>query len=317
MPPQSSSPRAVGVPAARVSIVLAGGPGGAALSLAAGQLLAVTPGAELVLVDGHPGGGSGWRLAGSRRVRQLRICSPLGMAALWNAGASIARGEVLMFAGPRLLAARGWVAALTAELAQPAVGAAGPAVTPPACPGARIAGLTWASAALDARRLRHREAGPQPVPLLTGHCLALRREVFGALGGFDTALLRRGGAAAELCLRLWRYGFQCRVAAGPGVTVQPAAGPADQPADQADLHDRLRLGTVHLAEARLAQLVDALGGRPAFAAAMARVADGDAGQRRAVVRDRAIHDDAWFLDRFAVTAFCGAQQPLADCGGPP
>lgn len=315
---ESPSSHPASVPAAQVSIILVSHNDGAALRREAGQLLAATPGAELVVVDGRPGDGrTGFRAGGSRRVRLLRICSPLGMAARWNAGASIAGGDVLVFAGPRLLASPGWAAPLTAELGQPAVGAAGPAGVLLAHHGARIAGLTWTSAALDVRRLRCRGSGPQPVPLLTGHCLALRREVFGAVGGFDAGILLRGGAAVELCLRLWRYGLQCRVTPGSAVTVQPPAGIPGRPVGQADLHDRLRLGIVHLAEPRLQQLIRALQGHRAFAAAMADAVDGDAGQRRVMVQARAVHDEAWFLDRFAMTAFAGAQPPPPRRGARP
>lgn len=154
-----------------------------------------------------------------------------------------------------------------------------------------------------------RGSDPHPVPLLTGHCIAVRREVFAALGGFDIGMVRRDGAAVELSLRLWRCGYQCRVAPGSVVTVRPAAAPPDGAADRAILHDRLRLGIVHLAEVRLRQLIRALQGRHDFAAAMARVADGDVGQRRATVQAQAVHDDAWFLDRFAIAAFVGTRRP--------
>ncbi len=221
----------------------------------------------------------------------------------------MAVGEVLVFPAPQLLVDRGWAAALAAELARPGVGAAGPGQVLLAHPDIRVAGLSWTNAALDLRRMRCRRSGPQAVPLLTGHCLAVGREVFAALGGFDSGMLRRGGAAVELCLRLWRCGYECRVAPGSAVTVQPTATPPGGPADQAALQDRLRLGIAHLAEARLRLFVRALQGRYRFAAAMARVVDGDVGQRRAAVQAQAVHDDAWFLDRFGIAAFTSARTP--------
>jgi cellulose synthase/poly-beta-1,6-N-acetylglucosamine synthase-like glycosyltransferase len=139
---------------------------------------------------------------------------------------------------------------------------------------------------------------PFPVPLLAGCFLAVRREVFRAAGGFDAGMTGYGAEDLELCLRLWRMGYECLSV--PGARVEHWFKPAQtHRGDRAGfLHNLLRLGSLHLAPWRLALLVTALRREPEFPRAMAAVLAGDVGRQRARTGAASWFSDDVFFERF-------------------
>ena len=73
-------------------------------------------------------------------------------------------------------------------------------------------GMKWANPQLKTVWLPKAGDAPYAVPLLTGVFLAVRRRVFHELDGFDAGMSGSGGEDQELCLRLWRSGYECHVA---------------------------------------------------------------------------------------------------------
>jgi hypothetical protein len=147
--------------------------------------------------------------------------------------------------------------------------------------------------------------------MLGGFCIAMRRDLFERCGGFDPGLEGWGGEDAELSLRLWTLGYECHVL--PGVAVghhfRERLPHLKRPC--AVLHNYLRIGAVHFSTHALEQLVEAYRTSPFLAEALAWVLDGDVACRRQEHRARRVHDDAWFFDRFGITAFNEVRQ-----GGP-
>jgi GT2 family glycosyltransferase len=100
----------------------------------------------------------------------------LGVAAGWNAAARVAEGEILAFANDDTELGPGSLAALTAALdSLPRAGVVGPL------------GMERIPRRLEHFRSRGRGARRQAVPVsaLFGFLMAVRRDVFEAVGGFD------------------------------------------------------------------------------------------------------------------------------------
>ncbi len=119
-----------------------------------------------------------------------------------------------------------------------------------------------------------------PIWAATVTALVTTRRHLEAIGGFDASLSGAGREDMDLCLRLWRTGWQCLAVPAAEVVVDVETPDAD---DVDLLVNLLRLGTVHLSRERLREQVASVAGCEGFATALARVTASDAGRRRGVV----------------------------------
>jgi GT2 family glycosyltransferase len=152
-------------------------------------------GVEIIVVDNGSTDGSGdvaracgaTVLALSRgRVSELR-----------NRGAQQSSGDVLAFVDADHEIAAGWVAAALETLRDPGVGAAGALCRPP------VDG-TWVQKAYG--YLRGGAVGRHDVEWLGSGNLAVRRQLFDQLGGFDTSL--EACEDVDLCARIRGAGYR-------------------------------------------------------------------------------------------------------------
>lgn len=138
------------------------------------------------------------RLGDSPDARVLTDPRPFNWAALNNAGAREARGDILLFLNNDIEAHRsGWLAPLCAQALRPDVGVAGARLLYPDhrlqhC--GLVVGLTGAAGHVlggldeDEPGYLHMATAARECSAVTGACLATRREVFELLGGFDETL---------------------------------------------------------------------------------------------------------------------------------
>jgi GT2 family glycosyltransferase len=265
---------------------------------------------EVIVVDDFSTDGSVELLqADQPDVRVVRPPRRLGPPLARNFGSRFATGSWLLWSDAHVEVQPGWPAAFTAALADPRVGAVGPAVAALGGAGHTGFGLRWRSAGLEVQWLPRQGDEPYPVPIVSGCFLAMRREVFEQTGGFDPGLRFRGGGEVELCFRLWALGFECRVVPGTRIA-HLFRSRFPYPVSAVDvLHNLLRTAIVHFGRDRLAAVVAALGRRPAFPEALALVLDSDVWSRRADIRARRVLDDQAFFDRFPTP---GLSQPPAN-----
>ncbi len=198
-----------------VSVIIVNWNGGPALdaclaSLAAGGVSE----AEVILVDNASSDASA-RAACARhpRVRLLETGANLGFAAGANRGAAAAGGDVLVFLNPDARALPGALATLVAALAgAPRAGIAGGGLAgeggrwQPA--SARFGPLAHLVLDTTLGRLGARlRRAPHRVDWVYGTFMAVRRDLFRELGGFDPRYFLYG-EDLDLCYRAARLGVR-------------------------------------------------------------------------------------------------------------
>ena len=274
-------------------------------------------GGEIVVVDDGSTDGSADHLAGSRGRVKLKRCQNLGVARARNWGARLSRGRVVVFADAHIRLESQWWRPLMEILEDPKVGGAAPAVTHLTGEGDGAAntgkhacatlatpyrgyGLRLAGPDLDVKWLTSRVTRPSPVPILPGCCLAMRREVFEATGGWDEGMLERGGVDNEGCVRFWLFGYDLVIA--PEVLVRHKfRQKSPYPIGWGPyLHNRLRLAFAHLSPNRLAKVVSALCHYDAFGEALALLVEGNICAHRPDMLKRRVRSDDWFFERFGM-----------------
>ena len=149
-------------------------------------------------------------------VKTIRNDREAGFAAACNQGAAVAAGRHLVFAEARCEPLAGWMRAMVGLLdAHAQIGAVAPRLIAPDTT-MHSGGLALASRGqtLEAvPRLRgipasdSRSATPREVDAASSTCMAVRREAFESLGGFDEGYLH-GGGDVELCLAIADAGWK-------------------------------------------------------------------------------------------------------------
>jgi glycosyltransferase involved in cell wall biosynthesis len=176
---------------------------------------------ELVLVDNGSDAATSALLdqcaATHSNARLVRNWENLNFALGCNFGFAATRGSVVVFLNNDTRVQPGWLRALVAPFAEPAVGAVQPKLLFPDGTiqtfGTVVGERSFIPYELyrgfpgDAPHL----AGPRTLAMISGACLAIRAGDFAALHGFDPIFIN-GQEDSDLCLRLKAHqGKSCRV----------------------------------------------------------------------------------------------------------
>jgi glycosyltransferase involved in cell wall biosynthesis len=254
------------------------------------------PRSELVVVDD----GSRGRVTLPPRSGRVFHVRGLGVARARNFGAARTSGDVLVFADAHIRVDEGWWRPLLETLENPKAGAASPAITH--LPAAEHIGygLSFKGPDLSVAWLPRKSDRPFSVPIIPGCCLAMRRETFDAIGGWDAGLMHRGGVDNELSVRMWTLGYDLYIV--PGVLCRHlfrTQSPYHVGWPEY-LHNRQRLAMAHFSAPRMARVVAALANHPHFGAAMELVLANGTGERRREMLARRTRTDNQFFRRFAI-----------------
>ncbi len=259
------------------------------------------PGTEIVVVDDGSTDGSLDFLEDHPEVVIARSDRRMGIAVGRNFGARRSAGEVIVFSDAHVVPSEGWLQPLVDTLADPAVGEVTTAIGHLA-PGVSSLGygFTWGELSLRMKWLNVTSAVPIDVPFICGCFLAMRRDVFEEVGGFDEGMYRWGSEDAELSLRLWMLGYKCQCVSS--VSARHLFREAFPYAvDQSGiLSNTLRLAVVHLDEPAIDRVVRHHSRRPAFPRAWATLVEGDAWQRRDEMDRRRRRTARWFIRHFGI-----------------
>jgi GT2 family glycosyltransferase len=160
------------------------------------------------------------QLAADPRVRILPAPGPFNYSAINNAAVKVATGDLLVFLNNDVeVRNAGWLKALAAQALRPEVGAAGAMLR---FPDGRVqhAGVALGIGTAGVAGALGVGAGPRDpgpsnrlrtarcVSATTAACLAVRRSVFEAAGGFDAEHLAVAFNDIDLCLKIRALGLQ-------------------------------------------------------------------------------------------------------------
>ena len=145
----------------------------------------------------------------------------LGCTGAKRLGADLARGDMLVFADSHCRFGEHWLHHMEAgidSVGGPEMGLFGPAMGSLDRPHLVEYGMYWPNALM--RRTHMSVIEPTPNGLrpnrhalfVSGNGQAISRQLYTKIGGFDDGLLPPWGAEdEEICLRLWRYGYQVTI----------------------------------------------------------------------------------------------------------
>lgn len=286
---------------ASISVVIVAFNEGALLRRTVEALEATAPAhTELVVIDDGSTDGCTDFLRIDRPRVMMRRTDRQGVARARNLGARTARGEYLVFTDAHVTPEHAdWWSPLHDALVRAEVGAVAPAISVEGQREVKGYGFVLDDVTLGGAWLPRMGTAPYVVPALPGAFLAMRRDVFERVGGFDDGLLLFGFDDVELGLRLWLLGYQLLVV--PQVTIAHHFRQTSpyQRDGAAFVHNRLRMARIHLGDARLRRVLDDARPRPGFAAGMALANPDEIAARRAALTAARVRSDDWFFDTFA------------------
>jgi len=173
---------------------------------------------EMIVVDDCSSDETPERLAELTNVRSLRTPRNLGFVGTCNLGASAARGEILVFLNNDTAVQPGWLDHLVETFDDPTVGVAGSLLVGTDGTIQESGGIIFSDASgwnfargeppeFAAARAR------RDVDYCSGAALAIRRDLFERLGGFDTRFAPAYYEDTDLCFAARKAGYR--------VVVQP------------------------------------------------------------------------------------------------
>ena len=223
-----------------------------------------------------------------------------GVARSRNAGARVAKGEVLVFLDGHCYVPEGWLRPLTEALEADDAGLAGPAFTSIRDPRMRACGVTWRDPSLGNVWLPCTDS-VAPVPFHIGACQAVRAGAFWDAGGYDEGMTKWGSEDIELCLRMWLLGYA--VLAQPATLVYHLFRTSRSYDVDARLimYNHLRLALLHFDETTLDKIVGQMLAFPEVEKSLAMAMTDGTWQRRQELLARRKRSFEWFRRRFGMT----------------
>ncbi len=259
--------------------------------------------AEIVVVDdGSTDASTGFLEGGSNsRIRLFRNASPTGVATARNYGARQTSGDVIIFCDAHIAVERQWYKPLVELVEDPRVAASSPAMC--GLPRRLLAGygLTLPHPNMEAKWRGRRIVRPTAVPILPGACMAMRRDVWEATGGFDETMRAAGCVDNEICLRLWLLGYQLWVTPEQMVAHHFRKRMPYPVPSQFALHNRLRMALVHFSPQRLDRAIGTLQKYEQFGEAMLLVMESNVAARRREIAACRVRKDNWFFEKFGIS----------------
>jgi glycosyltransferase involved in cell wall biosynthesis len=222
----------------------------------------------------------------------------LGSANSKNFGAQRAQGGVLCFLDAHVLFMNDWFKPLLQQLDRQEVGIVAPALSPWQNHSVKGYGMRWRNCRLDMVWLPQRSSLPYPVPMVGLACMAMSRQYFDKIGGFDPGLRSYGSTDQEICLRTWLCGYV--VAMVPQVAVSHLFRKKfPYPVQWSNsVYNRLRMIGVHFNFARMQKCTDALRSLPGFQQAFQLLKQSNIEARRQHFLKIRKYDDDWFFEKF-------------------
>ncbi|GAB6158421.1 hypothetical protein JCM39194_16210 [Desulfotomaculum varum] len=240
-------------------------------------------------------------LQGRRQDARVKLINTpgIGAANARNLGARHAAGRLLVFCDAHITVEEDWLDLLAEDLAVEGVGAVAPGIANLNNVYAIGYGLTW-NEKMEARWLPC-PGGVAEVPFAPGGCVAVKRQVFQDVGGFERGFRIYGFEDAEFSLKLWLFGY--RVMVDPGVVIKHYFRESlpYYITMQDYAYNALRLALSHFQPRRVAKVIDMFAYLKNIGSLVSEVlfASNALQQRQQYFRRRKYQDD-WFMDKFQI-----------------
>lgn len=139
-----------------------------------------------------------------------------------------------------------------------------------------------------------------PVPFVGGGCLAIRSEIFHALGGFDEGMKSMGFADIDFILKLWMFGFNAYL--DPNVRIlhyfRKTKPYKVLPSDIT--YNFLRMAFKHFNEDRIAKAINVAKEANDFGNILMDILRSDVWEQRLDLQSKRKYDDDWFFEKFSL-----------------
>lgn len=253
---------------------------------------------EIIVVDdGSTDEGCQFLQGIKNKPVRLLTTHGIGAAAARNLGAEHARGDFFVFCDAHLFFQNYWLDHLVGLLKTGLADAVSPGIASTHRPNQVGFGQTL-NRTLGVQWNRDVKA-PAPAAILPGGCLAIGRETFFDVGGFDRGFHVWGFEDVELSIKLWLFGYTCYV--HPVVKVLHLfrqSHPYTVTFDHV-YYNMLRMAYSHFNENRIAACKQLIQHADAARIEAAVLADGVLEQRQHYFARRK-HDDDWFMRCFGI-----------------
>jgi glycosyltransferase involved in cell wall biosynthesis len=233
----------------------------------------------------------------NEKIKKIKT-EGLGAANARNAGADHAEGDIFIFCDAHIFFEDYWIERLIEPIQKGIADATNPGIADAANPKSIGFGYTW-NENLDPKWNIEREKNPYPVPLLAGGCLAISREAFEDIDGFERGFRVWGREDEEISLKLWLFGYKCYIV--PDVTIlhifRPQA-PFELKWDHIN-YNSLRMAMLHLNYGRVIKLAQRLK-YSSKTKLMAELLQSDILEKRALYEQKRKYDDDWYMKKFNI-----------------
>ncbi|MDQ6598593.1 glycosyltransferase [Bacillus salipaludis] len=255
---------------------------------------------EIIVVDDYSEDGCCTFLDNTpnEKIRMIRT-EGLGLANAKNAGADIAKGDIFIFCDAHLFFEDYWIERLIDPIKNGKAAAANPGIADAANPSNIGYGYTW-SKDLEPKWNTDRKKDPYPVPLLAGGCMAISKEAYLDVDGFDRGFVVWGHEDEEISFKLWLFGYQCYIV--PEVTILHVFRPSAPFELKWDFinYNLMRMALLHLNLVRVAKL-SSLIKYSDKEKILDDVLSGNVLEKRALYFKKRKHDDNWFMEKFNIS----------------
>jgi len=257
---------------------------------------------EIIIVDnGSTDGCSDFIMTeiNDPRIRLFKT-DRLGPAKARNFGAGEARGDFIIFADAHVLFPDGWISPLIKCLDTPDSAIGAPALGVWGNGTAKGYGFRWRNAYLDIEWLSQKMADAYPVPMVGSGCMAVKKDSFDEIGGFDSGMVNYGCEDAEICIRTWLLGYKIFIVPQIEVSHYFRAKHPYEVRWCDVIHNALRTAISHFDEDRLDKVLNALKTQPEYEEAYSLVNGGDIWEKRKILFGQRKYDENWFFRKFKI-----------------
>lgn len=233
-----------------------------------------------------------------KNIRVIRT-EGIGPSGARNLGVKAAGGEMLVFLDAHVIPQKNWLDGLAARFDSMEVYAVAPVLGAfnPSHPD--VYGV-----AMDQKMQPYWITRPveefSPMPFAGAGCLAIRKEAYLAVDGFDNGFKGVGYSDIDFCFRLWTSGFNVYLDPVVRIFHKFRKSKPYKVVPQNITYNFLRLAFKNFNESRITRVINIAKDVSDFGSIFVDVLCSDVWERRLALRSKRKHDDDWFFSKFSL-----------------